>query len=137
LLLPALLAISVPARAADITVHVTHLENHAGQIMATLYDSAKTWLDPDHPVQALATRQFDGNSATIVFHDVRPGRYAVVTLHDENGNGHMDYSLLHLPEEGYAFSDNARPFLSSPDFERAAFTVPNAGIEITIRMVYP
>ncbi|MFX6023619.1 DUF2141 domain-containing protein, partial [Acinetobacter baumannii] len=68
-----------------------------------------------------------------VFPNLKPGRYAIVTTHDENGNGRMDF-ILGLPAEGYAFSNDIRPFLSAPGFERAAFAVGQRDLAIAIRM---
>ncbi|WP_124980871.1 DUF2141 domain-containing protein [Nonlabens xiamenensis] len=44
--------------------------------------------------------------ATAVFEDVPVGTYAVLVLHDMNGNGRMDYSNAGMPEEDYGMSNN-------------------------------
>jgi dienelactone hydrolase len=51
----------------------------------------------------------------VVFHDVKPGRYAVQVTHDENGNLRPDF-----PKEGFGFG-NDMPF--PPTFDGAAITV--------------
>jgi uncharacterized protein (DUF2141 family) len=135
--LAALFAIGLgTAAAADLRVTIKGIRNDRGRVYATLFDRKELWLDSEHSVQDLSVEAQKGDVA-ITFHDVAPGRYAVVTFHDENGNNKMDFSFLGLPTEGYAFSNQARPFLSAPSFERCAFTVEGAAIGISIDMVYP
>lgn len=121
--------------AADLAVTVTNLRNARGFLDVTLYDHADGWLDDSHAVGNLTLPVHPG-SVRAVFHDLKPGRYAVVTTHDENGNGRMDF-FLGLPTEGYAFSRDVRPFLSAPSFNAAAITLGRSDLQIAIRMVYP
>ena len=121
--------------AADLAVTITNLRNDRGFVDVTLYDHPEGWLDDSHAVQNLTLTAHPG-SIRAVFHDLKPGRYAVVTTHDENGNGRMDF-ILGLPAEGYAFSNDVRPFLSAPSFDRSGFDVGPRNLAIAIRMVYP
>jgi uncharacterized protein (DUF2141 family) len=49
-------------------------------------------------------------------------------VHDANGNGGMDFSLLGLPEETYGFSNGARALLGPPSFDAAAVMVTPEGV---------
>jgi len=51
------------------------------------------------------------------------GRYSYSILHDENGNGTMDQSLLGIPREGYALSNNLEGHFGQPEAEEALFEV--------------
>jgi uncharacterized protein (DUF2141 family) len=124
-----------PARAVDLIVHVTDLHNGAGQVIAAVFDSEETWLDDGHETRSAALPASPGG-VTFDFKAMAPGVYAVVVLHDENGNGKMDFTWFGFPEEGYAFSRGARPFLSAPSFRATAFRIGPLGGEITIHMVY-
>ena len=44
---------------------------------------------------------------TVVFTELKPGAYAVITFHDENDNGKLDENASGLPTEGYGFSNDA------------------------------
>jgi uncharacterized protein (DUF2141 family) len=123
------------ADAADLEVTITNLRNDQGFVDVTLYDHAKGWLDDTFAVGNLTLKAHEG-SVHATFGHLKPGRYAIVTTHDENGNGRMDF-VLGLPAEGYAFSNDIRPFFSAPSFERAAFDVGTTKREIAIKMVYP
>jgi uncharacterized protein (DUF2141 family) len=57
----------------------------------------------------------------VTLKDLPPGRYAIESFQDVNGNGRMDTSWLGLPEEPFGFSRDAKPFLSRPGFGEVAF----------------
>ena len=135
--LAALVAASAdPAAAADLTVTVDGIRNDHGRVYVTLFDSAATWLDAGHSLQDQSVEAHPG-AISVTFHNVAPGRYAAVTFHDENGDTVMDYDIIGLPTEGYAFSNQARPFLSAPSFDRCAFEIGTRNAQISIRMIYP
>jgi uncharacterized protein (DUF2141 family) len=124
----------VPASAAELVVTVDNLRSDAGDVRLSLFASAAEWPDQstaDHDLVEPARR--DG--VTFVF-DVPPGVYALAGFHDENRNGRFDTNFLGLPREGFAFSNDARPFLREPPFAAASFTVPPEGTRIRVRMVY-
>jgi uncharacterized protein (DUF2141 family) len=124
------------ARAADLTVTVDRIRSAQGQITFSLYDNRDAWLKDNRSVVDTAVPARAG-SVSVVFRNLKPGVYAVVTMHDDNGDGHMDFTFLGMPKKGYAFSNNVRPFLSAPHFLRAAFTIGTTDAAILIHMVYP
>ena len=124
------------AAAADLTVTVEGIRNEHGRVYVTLFNGAGTWLDDKHSTQDLSDPARPGDMK-FAFHDLAPGRYAAVTFHDENGNTVMDFDLIGLPTEGFAFSNQARPFLSAPSFDRCAFEIGTSSAQISIKMIYP
>jgi uncharacterized protein (DUF2141 family) len=131
-LLLAMLATS--AQAASLTITVDEIRSAKGDIRLSLYASRAEWPDKSTKDHDFVTK---ARADRIVFRlDVPPGTYAVNGFHDENGNGKFDTSAIGIPEEGYFFSNNVRPFLSAPGFDAAKFTVPPAGREITVHLVY-
>lgn len=78
----------------------------------------------------------DAKEIHLAFTGVAPGRYAIALLHDENGNGRMDKSLLMMPREGYGFSRDAPVRMGPPKFDAAAFDVNAGTVRQTIRMRY-
>ena len=66
------------------------------------------------------------------FADLAPGRYAVVGLHDANGNRRLDTGLFGKPKEQIGASNNPTMRFGPPRFERAAFTLPAEGAAIAI-----
>lgn len=130
-----LLSAVFPAGAATLTVTVENVRNDSGNIRLSIFASPAEW--PSH-----STTDHDlvqpAHSGNVVFKlDLPPGTYAINGFHDENGNVEFDRTAIGLPEEGYFFSDNAKPFLSAPSFKAASFTLPPDGAAITTRVVYP
>jgi uncharacterized protein (DUF2141 family) len=124
------------AMAANVTVTVDQIHSTGGKVYVTLWGSKDTWLDDQKSLQNIGLPAAVG-SVIFVLHDVVPGRYAIATFHDENGNGEMDFNFIGYPLEGYAFSQDTRPFLSAPTFESCAFDVGIDDTALTIHMVYP
>ena len=71
--------------------------------------------------------------------DLRPGPYAIMLYHDENGNGRLDRGgLLGMPTEGYAFSNNAPVRFGPPSFDAMKVELKaKAGLRTSVRMRYP
>ncbi|MFN3552070.1 MAG: DUF2141 domain-containing protein, partial [Novosphingobium meiothermophilum] len=76
-----------------------------------------------------------GEEGPLVLRDVMPGRYAIVLLHDENGNKKMDKALF-LPKEGFGFSRDAPVKMSPPKFDAAAIDVTGAPMRIKMKVRY-
>lgn len=52
-----------------------------------------------------------------------PGRYAVRTYQDENGNGRLDLGMFRIPKEGVGSSNNPKALMSAPKLDDMLFTV--------------
>jgi uncharacterized protein (DUF2141 family) len=84
----------------------------------------------------IAMRAIAGTQ-TVVFTELKPGAYAVITFHDENDNGKLDENALGLPTEGYGFSNDAEGFFAAPSFKAAAVTLGSHDKAIGITLKYP
>ncbi len=135
LALALLLGAAVPAAdAAELLITVENIRSASGHIRIAVCTSAAEWPDKssrDHDQKQPARR----GSVTFRY-ELPPGDYAATTYHDENDNGRFDTNFLGLPEEGYGFSNNVRPFLAAPSFDAARFHLPPEGASIVIRMMY-
>lgn len=133
----ALLGAASPPTTADVTVTATGLRNHKGVVRACMTGEVGRFPrcdDPDASYQAIGDA---AGSVTLTFEDVRPGRYAIALLHDENGNGKADRAAMMIPTEGFGFSRDARVRFGPPKFGEAAFDVaPGRHETLVIRMRY-
>ena len=77
-----------------------------------------------------------GGHPVLRFDGVKPGRYAIAVLHDENENGRADRALSMMPTEGFGFSRDAKVRMGPPKFDDAAFDVEFAQTRHSIRMRY-
>lgn len=123
-----------PAAAADITVQVTGLRNQAGGVIVALHDSVRSF--PSRWEGALSVRRATAGPGpiAITFENVPDGRYAVIAVHDEDGDGKMSKSFIGLPQEGFGTSNNPS-FFGPPRFSSAVVDI-RGSTTIRIQMVY-
>jgi uncharacterized protein (DUF2141 family) len=120
-------------RAGDVTVQVSGLRNQVGQIVVALHNSPESF--PSRWAKALVVRRTVASAgAAVTFENVPPGRYAIIALHDEDGDGEMTKSFVGLPVEGFGTSNNPR-FFGPPRYASAAIDLRES-VMIPIRIVY-
>ena len=127
---------ATPPKAGEITVTVTDLRSTKGVVRACMTANPAIFPrcreDPtSYRVVVPAAGQVE-----LVFTGVKPGRYAVALLHDENGNGKADRALGMMPKEGFGFSRDAKVQMGPPKFENAAFDYAGTATSLTIQMRY-
>jgi uncharacterized protein (DUF2141 family) len=122
------------AFAGDLTVTFAGVRSDKGKLSAALYGENDAW--PDGKASVEIDIPPKPGEVVYSFKDVPPGRYAISAFHDENANGKFDTTFIGLPKEGFAFSNDAKPGLSSPSFNAAAFTVGETSAAITIHLDY-
>lgn len=113
-----------------ITVTIPNLVNDEGAASAALYDEA-TFMKAA-PLQSESS-QPKNKAVTLVFENVQPGEYGIITLHDLNGNERMDFEANGMPKEDYAISGNGAGF-GPPSWGDAKFTVGTEDMSIEIKM---
>lgn len=115
-----------------VTVQLLDVASGKGKLMVSLCDKASFLRRCAASQSARAKR----GSAKVTFNGVKPGRYAVMAFHDENGDGRMGRTAIGAPSEGYGFSRDARGTASAPTFDQAAINVSAAGAIVPIHLVY-
>lgn len=134
LLMLAALGLTAPSAAAELEVEVGGVRSADGQVKLMLFDRAEGFRKEDKSREVLVLPAAVG-TVRGVFADLPPGRYAIVTYHDEDGDGTLKLRFGMFPAEGYGLSNN--PSVSGPPaFQDAAFDVPEAGAKLTIRLAY-
>lgn len=120
---------------AEIVATVSHLRNEHGVVRIALYARQDGWLEHGRELAScVAVVHADQASCSLGHH--RPGRYAIALLHDEDSDGDMDRDFFGLPQEGYGFSNDARPGLGPPSFDDAAFRHGEDGSAPSLRARY-
>lgn len=125
------LAAASSAAAADLTVTFDVAEPK-GAVMVALFNSEAAY-DGDKQTAANMA-PVAGNQASVTFKDLPPGRYAVKSFHDVNGDGKMGTNPLGMPTEPFGFSNNAPVRMGPPAWADAAFDVGAAGAAQTISL---
>lgn len=135
LLILVILELSAPyASATDLEVEVSGVRSDKGKVKLMLFDRAEGFRKEDKARRVLALPASVGMVGG-VFKDLPSGNYAIVTYHDENGDGKLDLRFGMFPTEGYGLSNN--PGVSGPPaFRDGAFDLPEVGAKITIHLKY-
>ena len=104
-----------------LTVNVSGGKPGVGQAVLSLFSSSESY--PKHPLRE-ETRLVDGEGqTTFVLGQLRPGTYAVVVVHDEDGNGKLNRGFLGIPTELVGFSNNAKILFGPPSFDKTSFVL--------------
>lgn len=121
----------------DITVVVADLRNDRGEVLISLYNKAEGFpKDRSTIIRSAAVQADASGQVTTVFRDLPHGDYAIAVLHDEDRSNDMTFGALHLPKEGYCFSNNVRAVFKAPKFEKVKFTLDGDLVTQTLRMRY-
>ncbi len=121
------------ASAAELVVDIENITTQRGRLAVFLYDSAAGWDAQNTPLARQRVEPDGSDRLRVRFDDLAPGRYAVMVLHDTDGNGKFDVGLLGIPKDDYGFSNNPIVF-RKPDFPKVAFDVPATGARIAVRL---
>jgi uncharacterized protein (DUF2141 family) len=119
----------------ELLVIVDGIEKISGKIEIALYNDAERF-PKDNGEYASRSVPVESDTIKCVFY-VPAGEYAIALYHDENNNDRFDKNIFGIPKEGFAFSNNVKPFVSAPSFRACKFIVPRDNkIEITL-LHYP
>ncbi len=122
------------AQAADLTVAVNGVRTAKDNVRIALYADAASFRHEAQALKLLSVPAAEG-TVTAIFHDIPPGRYAVLAYHDENDNQKLDLFLGMFPSEGWGLS-NDPSVIGPPRFEASAFDVTEPATEISVPLHY-
>ncbi|MBL0741083.1 DUF2141 domain-containing protein [Chryseolinea lacunae] len=136
ILITALVLFTTLAMAQNtLQVKIDHIKSSKGNIIVGLYDKGDNF-----PREAMDGKivKASKNGVVVVFENVKPGKYAVSTIHDENKNKDLDQNKLGIPKEGFGFSNNAMGAIGPPSFDKASIelTADQKETNISIDMRY-
>ena len=100
----------------SLEMEINNLQSNNGPLYIRILDENK------NPV-IVGTSQVINYSARISFDSIYPGKYAIQFFHDENENQKMDFSLIGIPKEKFGSSNNVKPILGPPKFEKMLFSL--------------
>jgi len=131
----------VHAAAADLTIAIDGLRSDQGEVKLCVF-SAETSDKAAFPdcVTGRPVKQGNaiirGGKVTVTYNGLKPGVYAVASIHDENGNGKLDTNFVGIPTEGIGVSNNPT-LLGKPDFAKSAFEITgNTRIAIHAKYIF-
>jgi len=118
------------AAQSSIKVEIVNLENNKGRVLVALLDQhEEDFMDTSSVIT--------DNECTVIFKEIRPGKYAVRFIHDENQNEELDTNILGIPKEGFGFSNDAMGKFGPKDFSEWLFDVSgDTKIQITAKYMF-
>lgn len=130
------LAMQYPAVALaalpDLSVQISNALPATGTVEVTLFNSADSFMREAYLQQSGEISE--SGEFTANFAGLEEGEYAVVVVHDENGNEAYDNGFLGIGAEGIGYSNNVRPWFFRPGFDDVKFSVNTESIKIEIRI---
>ena len=106
-----------------IVINVNGMKNTNGKVNVALYNSESTFNDPNQAFRELFIVT-TGSNMVIKIDSLPAGEYAFGIFHDENDNATIDANFLGIPQEGFAFSNNAFGNFAPPSWAQAKFELP-------------
>jgi len=120
----------------EVDIRFEGLRSTKGMIRACLtrdpHYFPKCEKDPAARHASIAAAQAD---AQLHFGGLEPGDYALLVLHDENGNAKVD-TMLGIPREGVGFSRNPKLMMGPPPFRKVHFPVAQGTVKQVVRLKY-
>lgn len=113
----------------SVSVQIENIKNTNGQLVIGLYSNKESFLKTPQKGEIV---KIEGSTATVVFKNIPEGTYAISLFHDENSNEKLDTNFMGIPKEAYACSNNAKGFMSAPEWEDAKFEVGDKNIDLII-----
>ena len=100
----------------SLELEINNLQSNNGPLYIRILD------ENENPL-IVGTSPVINYSARISFDSISPGKYAIQFFHDENENQKMDFSLIGIPKEKFGSSNNVKPILGPPKFEKMLFNL--------------
>jgi uncharacterized protein (DUF2141 family) len=104
------------AQNLSLTVNVKKFKNVDGLAYVMLQDQSKKSLQEQWT-------KIEKNETQVIFKNLKSGKYAVRSYHDENNNKKMDTDFFGMPKESWGCSNDVRPHFAAPKFENMIFTL--------------
>lgn len=118
---------------ASLKVVMDNIKSGEGQIVISLYKPDSDF--PDKPFKYVRVKKTGSSKLYYTFKDLAKGKYAVILLDDENEDNDMNYNFVGIPKEGFGFSNNVKPKMSTPKFSQCSFDVSGSA-STTIKFIY-
>lgn len=123
-------------KTGKIRIEILGFRNDSGQALISIFNTEAGFPDEtEHAAENLAApivaRRVFLTSSPLPY-----GDYGISVLHDENGNGVMDRSLIGFPTEGFGFSGKPSLTFGRPSFREVRFLLTRDPHDLTVTVTY-
>ena len=108
---------------APIVVKVVGFPDQRGRCACALYNKEQGFPRDRKQVYRNVQGQIGSDDTAVCeFKNIPTGTYAIALFHDAKMTGKMATNMIGIPQEGYGFSNDAKPHkFSAPSFQECAF----------------
>lgn len=124
-----------PSKNCVLSVQFSNIRNQDGKLFIFIYNYENQYPDNPYKYYEVDKKHIKNDHLLVNIHNLEEGQYAISILDDENGNDDLDM-FLGIPVEGYAFSNNVKPFLALPDYKDLLFDLKEKYQQLNIKMRY-
>ena len=107
-------------KTCTLTVRIDNIREVIGEMQLGLYNNAENFPKVNKQYK-LVIRKVTGKVFRYTFRGLPPGEYALAVFQDRNADGKINKNMLGIPKEPYGSSNNIKPRLSAPSFEKTKF----------------
>lgn len=122
---------------APINLSISNIKNTNGSILISVFNSAEGF--PGDEKKAIAKYKIEKISASTASFKIiglKPGKYAISLLHDENNDLVCNTNILGIPNEGIGCSNNPKSVMGPPKYKDAEIVYTGETMSLSIKMKY-
>ena len=126
------LPLNTPCQGTAARVHVSGFKDRVGNLRVQVYgNDPADFLESGKKIVRVEGQVSPAGMMDVCVPLPGPGTYALVVLHDRDGNG-----KLSVWNDGVGFSRNPRLGLSKPDFDKVKVTLPAGTTNVDVVLNY-
>lgn len=118
----------------NLEIIVSDIKTMEGEIAIGVFNNESSFLKVNEELKT-AKVKINNHTEKHIFTSLPKGKYAISLYHDENKNNKCDLNFIGIPKEGFGFSNNYVPFISSPSFKDSEFYLQK-DTSLTIKLIY-
>lgn len=123
-------------QANNIEFEITGVNSNKGKIYIQLFKGQENYTQ--NIAEASSVIKAEKGAIKAIFNNISAGEYALRFFHDENNDGKLATNFLGMPQEGYGFSNNAKPNFGPASYHDMKFLVSenDATVKNTTTVIY-
>lgn len=111
----------LPDKKGIVVLQIEGCKNDKGQLLISLFNEPTGYPSDGKKAFRRTSVAVKKGITLVEWKDIPEGIYAIALLHDENNDLKMNFTMIGLPKEGYAFSNNSMGLAGPPSFQKASF----------------
>jgi uncharacterized protein (DUF2141 family) len=127
---------SAASYAQNIMITITGIKSNKGKVIVSVFKDNESFKN-EKPAAIFPFSKSALSDGTLKVNlTLEPGIYGLAMFDDQNSNGRMEKNFLHIPKEGFGFSNFYLSGMRRPVFDDFKFEVKNALVIIQSKLRY-